>query len=94
MLPSDDLRVLALTQAVHAGDVEAAGVLLRQNPELATDRHGDALQSRTALHIATDWPLLEAGADLDWLGYDNLTSRQAGMQSDSVALIAWLEAQR
>ncbi len=230
MLPSDDPRVLSLTQAVHAGDVEAADVLLRQYPELATDRHGDAQLSHTALHIATDWPgnfprvaetiaalvaagapvdgrfagphtetplhwaassddvaaidaLLEAGADLeadgavltggtpladavvfaqwnaarrlvergaamalwqaaalgeieelhrliesgehgaaevtnacwhacrggqlaavqllvvngadvDWLGYDNLTSRQAGMQSDSVALIAWLEAQR
>ena len=56
MLPSDDPRVLALTQAVHAGDVEAVVVLLREHPELATDRHGDACQSRTALHIATDWP--------------------------------------
>lgn len=135
MLPSDDPRVLALTRAVHAGDVEAAGVLLRQYPELATDPHGDAQLSRTALHIATDWPgnfprvaetipaLVAAGAPVDgrfagphtetplhWAASSddvaaidalleaaadlNLTSRQAGMQSDSGALIEWLEAQR
>jgi hypothetical protein len=36
--------------------------------------------------------LVAKGADLDRLGHDNLTSRQAGFASDSAELAAWLEA--
>lgn len=34
--------------------------------------------------------LTDAGADLDWLGHDDLTSRQAGLASGNPDLIAWL----
>ena len=56
MLPIDDPRVQALTRAVHTGQVEAVIALLDEHPALATDRYGDTKESRTALHIATDWP--------------------------------------
>jgi uncharacterized protein len=41
-------------------------------------------------HVATTELLVAAGADLDWLGHDHLTSRQAGIASGNDALIAWL----
>ena len=56
MLPSDDPRLAALTDAVQRGDVAVVRSLVSEHPELATERHGDANESRTALHIATDWP--------------------------------------
>lgn len=36
--------------------------------------------------------LVAAGANLEWLGYDDLTSRAAGMASGNVALVDWLQA--
>ena len=77
MLATDDPRVQALTQAVQTGEVGAVIDLVEEHPELATERHGDSEQSRTALHIATDWPgsfprvaesiaaLVAAGAPVD-----------------------------
>lgn len=71
---------IALTQAIHAGDVPALKRLLRENPGLATARLGDADingMSRTLLHVVTDWPghfpngaaavaaLIQAGADVN-----------------------------
>ena len=56
MLPLDDPRLATLTDAVQLGDVEAVRSLVSDHPELATERHGDADESRSALHIATDWP--------------------------------------
>jgi hypothetical protein len=34
--------------------------------------------------------LVERGADLGWLGYDELTSRDAGLASGNDDLVAWL----
>lgn len=45
-----------MTRALQTGEVEVLIALLEEHPQLATERHGDADQSRTALHIATDWP--------------------------------------
>lgn len=41
-------------------------------------------------HLAAVQLLVAQGANIDWLGYDELTSRKAGVQSDSEALVAWL----
>ena len=41
----------------------------------------------------TTQALLAHGADIDWLGYDDLTSRQAALNSGSNELISWLAAQ-
>lgn len=56
MLAADHPLVLALTGFVRAGDVAALGELLAEHPSLATERFGDETMSRTALHVATDWP--------------------------------------
>lgn len=77
MRPVDDTAVVALGAAVRDGDVEAVHGLLAADPSLATDRFGDETTSRTALHLATDWPgrfprvvetidaLVAAGAPVD-----------------------------
>jgi ankyrin repeat protein len=64
---------VAVTQAIHGGDLDALNRLLADNPGLATASIG----GRTLLHLATDWPghfpnvasviksLIAAGADPD-----------------------------
>ncbi|MBL7502428.1 ankyrin repeat domain-containing protein [Frankia sp. CNm7] len=77
-LSTEDALALAAVAAIHGGDVDALRALLREHPELATVRLGDACgMSRTLLHVATDWPghypngprvvetLLAAGADVN-----------------------------
>src|SRR4051794_17385546 len=68
-----------LTEAIGTGDAGALRALLREHPALATARIGDpgAGQSRTLLHLVTDWPghvpdaaakiaaLVSAGADVN-----------------------------
>jgi len=71
---------VAVTEAIQTGDLASLRRLLREHPELASARlgdPGDGGESRTLLHIATDWPghfpngaavvaaLVEAGADVD-----------------------------
>lgn len=56
MLAPDDPRVVSLTDLVRSGDVEGLRTLLDAEPHLAAERFGDADMSRTALHVATDWP--------------------------------------
>jgi len=72
---SDDPDAQRLTDALQTGDVAALTTLLAERPELARAHFGDATMSRTALHVATDWPghlprvgesiaaLIAAGAD-------------------------------
>ncbi|MFC4591926.1 ankyrin repeat domain-containing protein [Sphaerisporangium corydalis] len=75
-LGTEDPVAVAAIGAVHDGDVERLGRLLREHPGLATARFGDqGGMSRTLLHVVTDWPghypngpqtvaaLVEAGAD-------------------------------
>lgn len=63
--------------AVHAGDHETLRRVVEENPDVATSRLGGIAQSRTALHIVTDWPgyfpngpriaqlLIDAGANVN-----------------------------
>ena len=55
---------MAVTEAIHAGDLQTLAQLLDENPGLATarivqsgcdDEEGDDA-GRTLLHVATDWP--------------------------------------
>lgn len=101
MLSSSDPRVTSLTEAVQVGNVEEVTVLLREHPELATERHGDGYVSRTALHMATDWPgnfprvaetigaLVAAGAPVDgrFAGPHTETALHWAASSDDVAAI-------
>jgi len=77
MLAPDDPAVLALTEAIAAGDVEGLGRVLDADPGLAGARIGDDTMSRGVLHVATDFPghrpntgavvriLVERGADVN-----------------------------
>jgi hypothetical protein len=99
--PSDDPRIQALTRLVQSGEVESVIALIEEHPELATDRHGDGEQSRTALHIATDWPgnfprvaesiaaLVDAGAPVNgrFAGPHGETPLHWAASSDDVAAI-------
>jgi ankyrin repeat protein len=79
-LDTRDALAVAVTEAIHSGDLPALERLLREHPGLATARLGDEDpdgMSRTLLHVATDWPghflnsaatvalLIEAGADVN-----------------------------
>jgi ankyrin repeat protein len=76
--PADDPRAVALTKAIHDGDVDALRRQLAHDADLATARIvDDRGTSRTLLHVAADWPghfpngaeavaaLIAAGADVD-----------------------------
>jgi hypothetical protein len=41
---------------MQAADLHRLDTLLRDHPEIATERIDDAQESREALHVATDWP--------------------------------------
>ena len=56
MRAADDPLIESLTQLIQRGDVDGLAALLAEHPSLARDRIGDAAESRTVLHLATDWP--------------------------------------
>ena len=56
-LSTTDPVAIALTKAVHAGDVSELKGLLGANPGLASARIADRRGAlRTPLHVASDWP--------------------------------------
>ena len=77
LLADDDPIAVALTSAIQSGDVDGLKPQLDQHPHLAAARIGSDDQSRTLLHVATDWPghlpsvaqtisaLADAGADVN-----------------------------
>jgi ankyrin repeat protein len=101
VLAADDVRVVALTEAVQAGDLDRLAQLLAEHPEVATERHGDAAMSRTALHVVADWPgqwprgaesvalLVAAGAPVDgrFAGPHRETALHWAASSDDVAVL-------
>lgn len=59
----DDPRAVAVTEAIHMGDIGGLRSLLDEHPELVrcefglTDDTGEpCVMTRTILHVATDWP--------------------------------------
>jgi uncharacterized protein len=101
LLATDDPIAGAVTTAIHQGDLDTLHRLLRERPDLATARLGDVDQSRTLLHIATDWPghfpnvaatitsLAATGADPDarFVGSHRETPLHWAASSDDVAAI-------
>ena len=77
-ISADDARAVAITTAIHSGDLDFLQQQLRDTQELALARVRDRRGvSRTLLHIAADWPghfpnaaaavrlLAAAGADVN-----------------------------
>jgi uncharacterized protein len=78
-LHPDGPLALRLAEVIRRGDAASLEQLLREHPQLATARLGDPGQgqSRTLLHVVTDWPghvpeaaakiaaLVAAGADVN-----------------------------
>jgi hypothetical protein len=56
ILPSTDPVAVALTSAIHTGDVAALRQLLDGDRTLAHARIGEAKAARSLIHLATDWP--------------------------------------
>ncbi|HEV3236965.1 MAG TPA: ankyrin repeat domain-containing protein [Gemmataceae bacterium] len=56
-IPADAPLAIAVTEAIHKGDVPSLRRLLDENPGLATARFVDSSgTSRSLFHVATDWP--------------------------------------
>jgi uncharacterized protein len=98
-----------VTETIRSGDAAALEQLLREHPELAHARLGDSErgQSRTLLHVVTDWPgkvpdaaakirvLVAAGADVNarFTGPHTETPLHWAASSDDIeALDALLDA--
>ena len=98
-----------VTEAIKSGDAATLEQLLREHPDLATARLGDSRhgQSRTLLHVVTDWPghvpeaaakvssLAAAGADVNarFTGPHGETPLHWAASSDDIeALDALLDA--
>jgi ankyrin repeat protein/ketosteroid isomerase-like protein len=92
-----------LTEAIRTGPAAAVEQLLREQPALARARLGDPArgQSRTLLHVVTDWPgnvpeaaakiaaLVAAGADVNarFTGSHSETPLHWAASSDDVAAL-------
>jgi uncharacterized protein len=108
-LAADAPLARRVTEVIRAGDAASLRELLAQHPDLATARLRDprGAQSRTLLHVVTDWPghvpeaaakiaaLVAAGADVDarFTGPHTETPLHWAASSDDIdALDALLDA--
>lgn len=98
---ANDPATLAFAAAIRGGDVGVLTALLAADPTLATERFGNPSESRTALHVATDWPanfpragetiaiLVASGAPVDgrFVGAHEETALHWAASADDVAAI-------
>jgi hypothetical protein len=104
-LDKEDPTARAVVNAIQTGDVSTLKRLLAEHPHLATARvdcqDGCGAQSRSLLHIATDWPghcpngpavvatLIRAGADVNarFVGSHSETPLHWAASSNDVAVL-------
>lgn len=102
-LDTKDPLASAVVNAIQTGDVATLKRLLAERPDLAAAQvdHDRCAQSRSFLHIATDWPghypngpaavaaLVEAGADVNvrFVGSHNETPLHWAASSNDVAVL-------
>ena len=84
--------VLNLWQAAALDEVDALAQLLEASAYERADLDNACWHACRAGQARAARMLAERGADVDWLGYDGLTSRAAGERSGDVALATWLRA--
>lgn len=101
LIPRDDPIAIEVSEAIQKGDLSLLERLLREHRDLASSRIGDERESRTLLHVATDWPghfpngrvvvtaLIEAGADVDagFVGTNQERPLHSAASSDDVDVI-------
>jgi ankyrin repeat protein len=107
VIAPDDPRAVALVALLDTGDVAGLEALLAAHPDLVTERFGDEDESRTVLHLATDWPgnrpavghsiavLVAAGAPVDgrFVGHHRETPLHWAASADDIeAIDALLDA--
>jgi uncharacterized protein len=104
-IAADVPLVVEVAAAIRAGDLAALRKLLRDHPDLAAARVGDEAEARTLLHVATDWPghfpngpavvaaLVEAGADLNWVGWNDQTPLDIAEAQGAGEVVEWLRSQ-
>lgn len=81
---------MTIWQAAALGHSEAVARILDEGTHTGPDVTNACWHACRAGQLHTARVLVAAGADVDWLGYENLTSRQAGMASGAEELVAWL----
>jgi ankyrin repeat protein len=100
---TNDPLAVAVVQAIQTGDVPALERLLAEHPGLATATidNDQCQQSRTLLHVATDWPghfpngpatvraLVDTGADVNarFIGAHNETPLHWAASSNDVPVL-------
>jgi ankyrin repeat protein len=86
---------------LDAGDIAGLETLIDDHPDLVTERVGDQDESRTVLHLATDWPgnrpavgrsiavLVAAGAPVDgrFVGHHRETPLHWAASADDIEAI-------
>lgn len=101
LLSVDDPLAVEVVGAIRSGAVAHLGQLLAEHPPLAAARVGDQCESRTLLHVATDWPghhpdgpatvdlLVQAGADVHarFVGGHRETALHWAASSGDVAVL-------
>ena len=101
LLDARDPLAAALVDTIHLGDVASLRRLLHDHPALGAARVGDLEQSRTLLHVVTDWPghfpngaevvvvLTRAGADVNapFHGGHSETALHWAASSDDVEVL-------
>jgi ketosteroid isomerase-like protein len=103
VLRADGPMARRVSEIIHTGDAATLAALLRQHPTLAGARIGDPRrgQSRTLLHVVTDWPghfpdaagkiaaLVAAGADVNarFTGPHGETPLHWAASSDDIAAL-------
>jgi len=81
---------MTIWQAAALGETAEVHHLLDTVPNTDQDITNACWHACRAGQLETVQALVARGADLDWLGYDDLTSRQAGVASGNASLTAWL----
>jgi uncharacterized protein len=85
--------VMTIWQAAALGEITTLERLLERLLELAqslTDITNACWHACRAGQIGATQLLAARGADLNWMGYDNLTVTAAGLASGNAALVEWL----
>jgi uncharacterized protein len=82
--------IMTIWQAAALGEITTLERLLNEPAPSPTDITNACWHACRAGQIGATQLLAARGADLNWMGYDNLTVIAAGLASGNTALVKWL----